>query len=571
MPNKRRKFLKLSLAALAGALAIPLLTYKLTSNATQTWFNNNLWLKSLAQSKHRFQGQLLGPSRNWGHKLRDNFFATFLNPQPVQKLKTKVVIVGGGISGLSAANYLAKHGLKANQDDFLLLEMEKNTGGNSSSGENKVSAYPWGAHYVPIPPPEAKYVLELFEELGVIEGYDKNGLPIYNDLYLCHAPEERLLKNGHWQDGLMPQKSLTEKEEKDLKRFFELIEKYKTSQGEDGKPAFTIPLAFSSRDQKFQALDQLSMSAWLKQQSLDSEALNWYVDYCCRDDYGANMSHVSAWAGLHYFASRRGKASNTEANSVLTWPEGNGWLVKKLAELIQGQIQTNILVNKIEEKNGKILVNCIQTATNQPIQIECQQVIYAAPRFLAPYLIPQLKKQNPNYLQKLEYAPWMVANITLKEAPQSSNSEHDAPIAWDNVSFHSRSLGYVVATHQNITTQNNKTVITYYFPLTDQKPSLERQKLLKKNYQAWANEITEDLEKMHPGISTEIENLDVWLWGHGMIQPTVGFLWSQERQEMQKPFGNIHFAHSDMSGISVFEEAQFQGIEAAKKVLAKLT
>ena len=30
------------------------------------------------------------------------------------------------------------------------------------------------------------------------------------------------------------------------------------------------------------------------------------LDYACRDDYGAGVSEVSAWAGLHYFASRHG-------------------------------------------------------------------------------------------------------------------------------------------------------------------------------------------------------------------------------------------------------------------------
>jgi hypothetical protein len=34
--------------------------------------------------------------------------------------------------------------------------------------------------------------------------------------------------------------------------------------------------------------------------------LRWYLDYCCRDDYGAGIATVSAWAGIHYFASRHG-------------------------------------------------------------------------------------------------------------------------------------------------------------------------------------------------------------------------------------------------------------------------
>ena len=44
----------------------------------------------------------------------------------------------------------------------------------------------------------------------------------------------------------------------------------------------------------------------LAAQGIDAPALRWYIDYCCRDDYGAGAAQVSAWAGLHYFASRHG-------------------------------------------------------------------------------------------------------------------------------------------------------------------------------------------------------------------------------------------------------------------------
>ena len=83
-------------------------------------------------------GEMQGASFELGHKLRSGQF-----PEPARTLHKDVVIVGGGIAGLSAAYTLAKAG----QHDFLLLELEAQTGGNSSSGKNEVSAYPWGAHY----------------------------------------------------------------------------------------------------------------------------------------------------------------------------------------------------------------------------------------------------------------------------------------------------------------------------------------------------------------------------------------------------------------------------------------
>ena len=88
-----------------------------------------------------------------------------LSRPPRRSKSMPVVIVGGGIAGLSAAWRLHKRGFK----DFVLLEMNEQAGGNSRWGENEITAYPWAAHYVPVPGPKATYVRELFEELGVLK------------------------------------------------------------------------------------------------------------------------------------------------------------------------------------------------------------------------------------------------------------------------------------------------------------------------------------------------------------------------------------------------------------------
>jgi hypothetical protein len=86
---------------------------------------------------------------------------------------------------------------------------------------------------------------------------------------------------------------------------------------------------------------------------------------------------------------------------------------------------------------------------------------------------------------------------------------------------------------------------------------------------AWSAAIVEDLETMHPGITADIISIDLWPWGHGMISPGVDYIW-QERRQLPLNQGAVHFAHSDMSGISNFEEAQYQGVQAAERVLAQL-
>jgi hypothetical protein len=160
----------------------------------------------------------------------------------------------------------------------------------------------------------------------------------------------------------------------------------------------------------------------------------------------------------------------------------------------------------------------------------------------------------------------MVANISLRELPASRGES----VAWDNVSYYSDSLGYVVATHQNISTREAGSVITYYYPLSDGKPEDERRTLQSADAGNWRKTIIADLERMHPNITRDIISMDLWPWGHGMISPAVGFIWGDNRKKMRESNGQIYFAHSDMSGMSNFEEAQYQGVEAARQVLAKL-
>ena len=52
--------------------------------------------------------------------------------------------------------------------------------------------------------------------------------------------------------------------------------------------------------------------AWLETQGLTAPRLRWYLDYCCRDDYGALADTVSVGAGLHHFL-RAGMASTPPA------------------------------------------------------------------------------------------------------------------------------------------------------------------------------------------------------------------------------------------------------------------
>ena len=236
----------------------------------------------------RIAGSIVGASHEVGHRLRADGL-----PEPQEVRDVPVVIVGAGIAGLSAGWKLAKSGFR----DFEILELESDAGGNSRWGTNDVSAYPWGAHYLPVPTVESTAVRELLEEMDMVQDLSPDGNPIYDPRHLCHAPQERLFIDGRWQEGISARGLLgtaSAPERAVLTEFEQQMRRYQNYRDADGRHAFALPMALSSNDPDLVALDRISMQEYFDRAGWTSERLRWFVDYCCRDDYGCSMTLTSS-------------------------------------------------------------------------------------------------------------------------------------------------------------------------------------------------------------------------------------------------------------------------------------
>ena len=76
--------------------------------------------------------------------------------------------------------------------DHLLLEMEDSVCGNAAWGENRITRYPWGAHYLPLPSRESMHVRHMLHEFGILQDGVDSEEPAYEERFLVHAPEERV-------------------------------------------------------------------------------------------------------------------------------------------------------------------------------------------------------------------------------------------------------------------------------------------------------------------------------------------------------------------------------------------
>lgn len=506
------------------------------------------------EGARQWPGRLLGPDVTRGHALRGLDPARAITAGGAEQ-KVSVLIAGGGVAGLAAGWRLAQAGF----DDVTLLELEDEAGGNARGGANAVTPYPWGAHYLPIPNREARALIHMLKTFGMIVG-EENGVPVYDPFQICADLDERLFWRGAWQDGLFPTTGLSAADIAQRDRFSAAMAAFSKATGKDGRPAFASPMALSSRDEAFTALDAMTFAAWLDAQHFTSTPLRAYIRYCCRDDYGAEPDHVSAWAGVRYFACRRGWAARGVGDRELTWPEGNARLSRRMAQTIAPHIRTGHSLVHAVEQDGAVVALVWDHRAQAMRRYRADVLILAMPHFVAHHLVPGLSAAG------LSYAPWVVANVALSRQPAGPG----IGVAWDNVSAVSEHLGYVVATHQTASGGDGPTVATWYTALSQGDPADLRRMMLTRPLAEWQAIVADDLLAMNPDLDGAIQNIDVWRWGHAMIRPTPGFLTNPARLAAEAMSGPILYAHSDISGLSLFEEAHYRGVLAAESAMSHL-
>lgn len=503
--------------------------------------------------KHSITGSITGSSSSVGHLLRDGT----LNYKPSTIEQVDTLIIGGGVSGLSAARFLSLAG----KNDYLLLELENDLGGNARMGQNEISAYPLGAHYLPIANNYLSEYINFLKEADVITGFTSSGLPIYNDLHLCFDSQERLFLNGRWQEGIIPTTGISSEDHNEIKRFLSMMEMFRTKRGNDGKFAFDIPVDNSSKDIFYTHLDNITFNEWLHKNGFHSPYLHWYTNYATVDDFGCESKDISAWVGIHYFAARKGIGSNASHGDVLTWPEGNGFAVNVLRSHLKGKSKTGALAFAVERKTNT--VSYFDTKLKSIHAIKAKHIILAVPQFIAARLLNDEARLEIVH-RSFQYTPWVIANIRL----DSSLEKVGGLMSWDNVLYESSSLGYVDATHQLLNQQLPEKNITYYLPFASGNASVARKKIHQYSHADWCNIVVDDLLKAHPNLKDFIKHIDITIHGHAMVKPLPGIAHGSLRHQLGTSIGSIHFAHSDIAGISIFEEAFYKGIQAAKNVLA---
>jgi len=497
----------------------------------------------------RVDGRWVGDNAVLGHRVRD---ARAQPPTGARARRCDVLVVGSGIAGLSAARALQRAGIT----DFAVLELEDEPGGNSRGHAMHGLRCPLGAHYLPLPGPAAADIQDWLVEIGLAQ-QTAGGLK-WDERQLCHSPQERLYFNGRWQEGLLPNVPRESATQAQYRRFARAV-------GQAAKLGFALPTARGPWTPAHAALDAVTADGWLREQGIADPVVLAYLDYCCRDDYGAGTATVSAWALLHYFASRHGfSAPGDEGNDrdpVLTWPDGNAPLVHALRQPLADRVLTGRAVFRIDE--GLQDISAWAFAGAEVERWTARHVLIATPLFIGAHMLSAPPAALVAAAKLQRRAPWMVANLRLDDLPVDRLG---APLSWDNVIHGSPSLGYVDAQHQSLARVVGERLLTAYWAF----PDTDRKRLLQMPWQDATQLILDDLRVVHPDLSEHLLQVDIVRHGHAMAIPTPGLRSSAALAAVPDSAARISFAHADLSAYSVFEEAFARGDAAGRRAARAL-
>lgn len=463
----------------------------------------------------------LNSNREKGHQVRTGEDFT---PDSTTHIKT--VIVGGGAAGVSAYAYLEGK-------NVALIEMNNFLGGTAAGGNHKSTRFANGAHYDLIYPSNyGQKGLKLLKAANIIS-YDE-----YNDNY--HFVDHQFLVDPKkeatcWRNG--------KRVDSPLDGFTELeLFKNKLMPFAD-----KMVMPTNQIHDSLWYLNAISFNDWLDKEGEFSKEFKSAVSYQMKDDWGGDISQVSALSGIHYYMCRPYYDEEVE---LLSPPEGNLYFIEKLlATTNYENIYLNNTCVKIEAlPNEKWSVITYDSDKEICREFISDEVIYAGNKHALNYIAPEVLHQDV-----ADYTAWISVNLILKTASKDGAYWQNDVIGMDE-----NFMGYSNSYAQFDYTDDNQVLTAYY--CFDAK---DRQKLvdIEKDVHSFVDSTIYYIEKSsNSRIQQRIEHVNVNFLGHAMPLPAVGYL--NKSYNQNRNYQSFTFAGVDTGRLPLFFEALESGIQA---------
>lgn len=542
-PSRRRFLSGLAVAGAAPAWA---------------WVNTPAW----GQDAPRFTGDDFELAHRLLFKTGD--VIDTLTPE-VHPERYDAIIVGGGMAGLASAYRLRRR-------QVLLLEREPQVGGVCKSENWQGIEYALGAAYIIDPDPQSKDPREqenfrLLEELGLRQ----RGEDLAKD-------RSRLRRfGGEAQHCVFSNRRVVPQDEAytpENRRFFEHVLR------SDNYPA--VPPTDAAL---VQALDRVSFKQFLRDGALQQElygrkvgtipSLGWEaIEYYCYGAFATTAGETSAYHGLNFFAAEYG--------ATLVYPGGNAFIARRIGERIARDaprlVRSGTWVLRIERDGELYGVTAWQQGKLH--RFRTRAVIFAAPLFLAPVIIPGLPDAQRKAIATLAYRSYVVANVLLKRRVDQIVADPALRDGYELTRVHGIDVDKLPA--REISTRTvysdaiwadyaagrhaSRAVLTVYRPYPY---AAGRPELFSSGYRKIEAELRREvLAGFGPhGLREEdIEGVRLSRWGHPMLVARPGQLADGTLKTAAQSRPGLYFAHTDMQGAPAFENAMAAARDAVDAV-----
>ncbi|MEK6578276.1 MAG: FAD-dependent oxidoreductase [Bdellovibrionota bacterium] len=495
-----------------------------------------------------------------------------------------VIIVGGGLAGLTSAVYLGERG-----KSVFLLEKEKHFGGLASGTRTENGTrYDRGAAYWTDAYEEE---LEILKHIGLGDFKEKDAIAEPIDSYLWNGK----LYEGIWEDETL----------KELPASFEVF-KHELVKGNEAGLFPNQPIEESKKLQ----LDAISAETWIKRMPAklskrkDEESLKIYarfksevasgrikakdpmrdvidmLDLYCRSALGTRANGVSAVAFGNFYIS--------EIETRFTTPIGTGRAAKNMEKILRDL--PNVVLSKLTPV-GKIVprknsVDVYYNKNGDTRIAKAKFVIFAGQIKLAPKMIEGFERDSPeqaHLMSDLGYSHYSVHVAQIKGHPYRATydtwtrgadyTEEDFTDVILGRWMDPAIKGYEGMRDFSKNPSDDHGIMTIYHPLppswlgtgyTDEQVIRQAKSSVQRMLQ-----IYNPLLKEKWGTQIEVQKVEANRWPYSVHIAAPGHFTGRAKI-LRKPYGRIFFAHSNI-GTPAFEEALFRGHCAANNVLTKMS
>ncbi|MBV9572893.1 MAG: FAD-dependent oxidoreductase [Acidobacteriales bacterium] len=405
-----------------------------------------------------------------------------------------VVIVGGGVSGLSAAYFLKDY-------DFLLLEKEPHFGGNAYLMDYRGVSYGTGSAFLVRDEDAFGFSQEIGLEPLAINNRDGS---IIKGEWIADT----------WTDGLdhLPYSASIRDSFKKFKKQMLAIDLEKR-----GEELFNLP--FSSLLKEY-----------------PQELTRWWDAYG-RSNWGATATDTAAALAISDLQEIAGE----EIPGFYTWPGGLGAISQKLAEILEaraaGSLQSGATTVAVTARRSDVLVTYIQ---GQEIKtVAAKSVIMATPKLITSRIIEHLSETQRQAMRQIRYIPYAVVNLIFDRPVFNKGYDTWCP---GNTFTDIVVADWVVRNGAGYRQKYN--ILSCYTPMRE----VDRFKLLSDDgaRQVAANVLT-DFQKLFPGSNVDPVEVHIFRRGHPLYMSTPG-LYTKVQPIVRQPMDRIFFANTDSEG-----------------------